>query len=574
VSKFYLTKPLKATALSAAVGSGKTRAATKWMASPANASRNFLYVAPTISLCTQTAGNLKAALAASAGIVRNVHLVNSATVEGEVQGQDGQIEILTTTTLLDILAGILRPELWTVVLDEAFDPATFDTLDLGTNAQEGWAYFSEVFEVDTSDGDRINPKAGKKALVADIADGRFYTAGSKYVGLRPLAAAVSNPARRCELLVTERVAALMRGEAVAASADAATSRLEYSSYVSPDYFAGFESVLFLSALFEQTVLYHLWTKALGVTFEQHPDFPTGMLRDTHAEQGRFLAVGHLLNADDNSSIENLSRNILTGVPGEKEKGQRVLDHVIQTASAHFEGTQFLLQTNVGKGYEKGADLVPRNAVVIPAYAHGLNDFQDVDNVVALCITNPNPQRMQWLMKRTGMSGAEVSMSFRVHGCYQALGRCSIRRLELSTNPKTVLVAGVQDAKFLHSLFPGSLWLGQVGQLPSMRALGAKTSRSKAREKPASRAEMLAGAILAYLESHPELNRISSMALRSSIKSASLTLDLQVINDDFLASPSLWGRAVWLACAPGAGWTKDGGSLVRVTADHFGFQAQI
>lgn len=591
MAKFYLTRPLKAAALSAAVGSGKTRAAVAWMASAANASRNFLYVAPTIALGDQTRDNLCAALAQVGGpVVRNVHLVNSRAVEGKtrvealqdinsVQGQEGRITILTTTTLLDILAGIKRPELWSVILDEAFEPATFDTFGLGADIADGWAYFSEVFSVDTADGNRIIPKEGKKTLVADIADGRFAVVGSKYEGLQRVAAAVCNPARRCELMVTERVEALIHGKPLpapatkkGASSDPVQSVLEYSSYVAPEYFGGFDSVLFLSALFEHTILYHLWTKALGVTFENHPDFPADMLRDTHREQGRFLAVGHLLHKDDNSSIENLGRNVFTGKTGEKQQGQRVLDHIIRTAAAHFEGSRFLLQTNVGKGYEAAnTSLVPGNAVLIPAYAHGIDKWKDVDNVVPLCVTNPNPQRLRWVRERTGMTSRQVSLSFRIHSCYQALGRCSIRCADPTPTAKTVLVAGVDDALFLHSLFPGSVWLGQVGALPSLKGLAAKTARDSAPPKEDGKAVTTSKAILSHLEGLDRVNRISSRSLRESLKPQKGTLEHKVGDCGFLVSDSTWRTAVSLACSPGTGWTRQGSSLVRVSAMDYGFQ---
>ena len=591
MTKFYLTRPLKATALSAAVGSGKTRAAVCWMSSPINATRNFIYVAPTIELGTQTAGNLRAALSDAVGpVVRNVHLVNSSTVEGKtrvealravnsVEGQEGQIAILTTQTLLDILAGITRPELWSVILDEAFEPATFDTFGLGADAKGGWDYFSEVFEVDAGDGFRIVPKAGKKALVADIADGRFSIVGSKYEGLQRIAAAVANPARRCELMVSDRVASLINGDTLPAPAKKGAASespdgvLEYSSYVAPEYFGGFRDVLFLSALFEQTVLYHLWTKALGVTFEEHPDFPADQLKDTHKEQGRFLAVGHLLNHEDNSSIENLSRNVFTGMTGERRPGQRVLDHIIRTASGHFEERRFLLQTNVGKGYEDGKSLVPSNATVIPAYAHGMDKWKDVDNVVALCITNPNPQRMQWVMKRTGMTAKAVTLSFRVHSCYQALGRCSIRCHVPTDTAKTVLVAGVEDARFLQALFPGSLWLGQVGDLPSLKALAAKTTRENTPQKEDGKATALSKVILGYLATLPGVSRISSRSLREATKPSRGTLGPKVVDGGFLVSDNTWARAVKLACSPGTGWKKAGSSLVLTTGDDYGFTPQ-
>ena len=578
---FYVTRPLRAHALSAAVGSGKTRAAVRWMTSRANAARNFLYIAPTIDLGAETTVNIDRALAEAEGPdCRNAHLLNSRNAQGktraealrivnEVRGEEGHIQVLTTQTFLDILSGITRPDLWTVILDEAFAPATFETFGLGADVQEGWAYFSDVFDVDATSGHRIVPKSGRKTLVADLADGRLNKAGGKYEGLQKVARAVANPASRCELVVTPRVAALMSGAALPArKKEGAESVLEFASYIAPEYFRDFREVLFLSALFEQTVLYKLWTKALGVTFEQHPEFPVEMLRDTHAEQGRYLAIGHLLHADDTSSKENLGRNLLTGETGEKHLGERVLDHIIKTASVHFDGQEFLLQTNNASGYKEGAALVPCNARLIPAYAHGLNKFQGIDNVVALCVTNPNPQQLAWVRERTGMSSREVTQSFRIHTAYQALGRCSIRRAEATTSLKTVLVAGIDDAKFLLALFSGAHWVGQVGRLPSLRSLAASNE-----EKTPGKVEALSEAILQYL-GKLDVDRIGSKTLKAALQLTKDTLQLKVQKVIWPVAPQTWSRAVELACAPGTGWTKQAGSLVRVSAAAYGFQEQM
>jgi len=590
MTNFYSVRPLTAHALSAAVGSGKTRAAVAHMANPANARRNYIYVAPTIELGAQTTESLRVALGKAVGpVVRNVHLINSSTVEGkarvealrsinEVYGEDGCVHVLTTQTFLDILSGITRPELWSVILDEAFSPATFDTFPLGKDVRKDWEYFSEVLTVDHEQGHRILPRAGMKDTVGALADGRFSVAGGRLAGLQGIARAVSNPAARCELVVTPRVAALINGEPLPpkrgkkAGTEETTSVLEYASYIDPGYFQGFREVLFLSALFEQTVLYHLWTKALGVTFKRHPDFPSEMLRDTHGEQSRFLAVGHLLHREDSSSKDSLSRNLLTGKTGEKVQGQRVLDHLVRTAAGHFGEQQFLLQTNVGTGYEEGKALVPTKAIPIPMFAHGLNKWQHVDNVVALGVTNPNPQQLTWVKERTGLSSKAVTQAFRIHTIYQALGRCAIRNIDQTTSSKTVLTAGADDAKFLYQLFAGSLWLGQVGHTPCIRATEAAVAR-----KEDGKTVGLSKAILGHLGGLPlEVNQISSRGLRGEMTNpAKVTLEHKVQIAGFEGvSDRTWASAVYLACSSGSGWKRGGQSLVRTTAADYGFQAVL
>lgn len=579
---------LRAHKLSAAVGSGKTRAAIAWIASPTNATRNVLYVAPTQRLIDQTTRNLQAALAEASGpAVRNVHKVHSGEAErgsvklealaaiNEAGAGEGLVQLITTTTFLAIVSRIKHPERWSVILDEAFQPATFETFQLGIDALKGWDHFTDLFSVDPEQGHRILPREGRRTMVDEVAQGDYSSAGHRFKSLETVAKAVANPAIRCELVMTDGARALMQGQSPTKRGRAAGdgrhtgTALQFASYVDPQAFAGFAEVLFLSALFEQTILYHLWTKALGVTFEEHPDFPSHLLRDTHAEQGRFLAVGHLLHKDDRASLENLQRETLTGKPGATRPGTRVIDHLVQTAAAHFGGEPFLLQTNRRYGHTDGAACVPRTARVIPAVAHGLNEFQEVHNVAALAIINPVPQQLEWIRSRTGMTPRAVTQAFRIHAVYQALGRCSIRKAEPSTNPKVVLVVGADDARFIHDLFPGAHWLGQVGTLPSLSGL-----QSGATTREPGKAESLARLILDHLDRLPmHVMKIGSKTLKASVEAAHVdmnSLHLLGAGGEVAVASQTWTRALSLACVLGRGWQKQGQSLHRITAGHYGF----
>lgn len=573
MSAFYLARPasLKVHALSAAVGSGKTRAATAYMARPATARQNFLYVAPTIALIKQMDANLRRALgAAESSEVRNINLIHAENTEGSAREEalrsineagscEGRVVLLATTTFLHVISMISEPRKWHVILDEAFSPVEFVEFSLGKDVCDGWNYFRELFDVDPDQASRIVPREGRKGLVADVAAGKFNRAGEKYTGLRRVAEPVSNPAVRCELVMGPRVAALMEGRELPARRlkrggreDDTDNVLQFASYVDPAFFAGFADVLFLSALFEQTILYALWTRALGVTFQDHPEFPRELLRDTHGDQGRFLAVGHLLHKDDTASKENLFRNVLTGEAREQAEGQRVIDQVIGAAAVYFKGSRFLLQVNKRTGYHPGSPLLPSNAVLIPAYAHGLNDYQDVHNVAALCVTNPTPQQRAWVMSRTGMTSREVGLSWRIHTAYQAMGRCSIRNAALADHPKVVLTVGVDDAQFIRSQFPGSHWLSQVGDLPSLRGLAQQSAPPKI-----GKTEAIAGAIRDHLNRlGPEVIKVASRTLKGTLG---------------IDCPSrTWATAVTVACTTGSGWRREGACLHRVTASDYGF----
>jgi hypothetical protein len=553
---FFLTRPasIKSYALSAPVGSGKTRAAIHYICRPEMAAQNFLYVAPTIRLLEQTARDLDSRLEAQQD-PRRVTVVHSRSVNAgelparaealrvmnEVESGEGCILVLTTQTFLAILADIAEPEHWRVILDEAFSPVTFGTFELGDDPEANWAYFAESFEVDPQQGHRVVPREGQHDRVRDIAAGRWHKVGGKCKGLQELARMVANPAMRCELAISDRVRDLLSQRQ---SPTAEPVRvLHFASYVSPEHFRRFREVLFLSALFEQTVLYHLWTRALGVTFSRHPNFPEELLRDTHGEQGPLVSVGHLLHENDRASLYNLSRNALTGQPGERKPGMRTIDHLVRTAAAYFHCRPWLLQVNDAFGFY--GDRVPPSATRIPTLAHGLNEFQDHDNVVALAMTNPNPQQLEWVQSRTGLSADEVTQAFRIHTCYQAVGRSSIRKAEPTKDRKTFLVAGYADARFLADLFPGSQWLGQIGDHPSVQRLAGEN-------KVDGVTALTRAAIQHYLDSLPE----DTLSKSTRAAKAEMRYD---------GGESTWNRAVRDGLN---GWRLQGRSLVRVRWEDF------
>ena len=84
--------------------------------------------------------------------------------------------------------------------------------------------------------------------------------------------------------------------------------------------------------------------------------------------------------------------------------------------------------------------------------------------------------LAWLKERTQLSKETLYRAFRIHNVYQACGRTAIRNWG-NTDQVTFLVVGKEDAQFLHELFKGSTWLGQVGDIKNLREL-RKTHNAK------------------------------------------------------------------------------------------------
>ena len=140
------------------------------------------------------------------------------------------------------------------------------------------------------------------------------------------------------------------------------------------------------------------------------------------------------------------------------------------------------------------------------------------------------------------------MALRLHTTYQAVGRSSIRSRPGNHDMKVFLVAGYEDAKFLHELFPGSKWLGQVGKLPPLASLQMK-------DKEDGITSTTAKLICGFLESSPpEIESVSSRTLKA-------TLAPEV-------KKRTWARATEKAAQEVTGWARRGGSFVRLTFESF------
>lgn len=461
-------------AQSTSVGSGKTHAAIQYvLCGHALRSSNLLYVAPTIRLLEQTAAEVRKTVGALKGHSRDVHLVHSdSNIDGtasaaalEVLNKTkrgaGVVLLLTTTTFLKVLARVERPQEWDVLLDEAFQPLQFLEYHLGHDKEAGEDYFRDLFDVDVDTG-RVTAAQGKWATVQAVANRDAERAGTRLLPLAEFAQAVTNPAMRCELL-PERTG----------------GALTMATYVTPEYFKPFAQVVFLAALFEHSILFHLWRRHYGVLFEPNRFFGKAVTRNVHVEQGPLVSVGHILDHKDNTSRYTLMRHRETGKENATKFGERVIDRAVETACGYLGGRRFLLQVNDWTGYRspRHAGVLPGNVQLLPVQAHGMNSYADVEAVAALAITHPAPHQASWLVDRTGLDIGRIYQAYRIATTYQAVGRTAIRDSK-NRKRKVFLVAGRDDALFLHGLFEGSEWLGKVGELPAYRSMAKANRRAR------------------------------------------------------------------------------------------------
>jgi hypothetical protein len=448
-------------ALDTSVGSGKTRRSIQYMAAEDMTRQNFIYVAPTIKLVNQTEEYLRKAIEQSTGSTRNVNLVHSENLgSGGVQeetlaflsettGNIGAVAIITTKTFLTILPLIPNKRNWRVILDEAFQPIQFLEWELGDEDPEASKeFFFDTFELLPEKHDRIVPKPDKSQLARDIASRNWGKIGQQWSSLDDYASNITNKALRTEFVT-------YRG-----------NTMVIAVYAMPWEFSKFHEVIILSALFRESLLYYLW-RSFEVDFQSHPYFRPGDVDDIHHLQGKHVSIGHLLHENDRASKYNLQRNWKTGKPQEAQVGERVIDKLLETVVDSYRGVDCLLSVN---NWVKPKDYsLPENIKRIPMTAHGLNEYKDVCNVAVLSVTNPEPHQLKWLVTRfkdMGVTEEAIYKVYRIHSIYQAVGRTAVRTKD-DARPKEFIVLSAQDARFLHNLFVGSTWKGQIGDLPNL-----------------------------------------------------------------------------------------------------------
>lgn len=486
-------------ALATAVGSGKTRAAIEYLTSPENRTANFIYVAPTIKLVTQTAENLKCKNSA-----RNINLIHSENTHGVkesaltflniTQGNIGATSIITTKTFISILARVQNKGNWKVILDEAFSPLEFLTWELGRdNPDSSRELFYSAFQVIEVENNKLAPQVGKTPLIHSIVARDWATTGQQYQPFHKYAECVTNLALQNEFVGEDK------------------GKMVIASYVTPEYFAEFQEVVLLSALFKQSILYYLWS-SLNIEFKEHKFFNKNSVDDIHRIQGKHISIGYILQEKDKASRHNLQKNSTTFKPSENTIGDRVVDKAISTSAEFFKGKDALITVNE---WVKPIEL-PVNLKKIPVMSHGINEYKDYLNIAVLAVTNPEAYQINWLerrLKHLGLTKDDLYRAYRIHTIYQAVGRTAIRTKD-DTQPKTIIVISAEDAKFLHELFVGSTYLGQIGDIPILKAVNLKRKqRAKKSPQEAREVNKLRQAVTRGKATDTQIQRLAELRAR-------------------------------------------------------------
>jgi len=213
------------------------------------------------------------------------------------------------------------------------------------------------------------------------------------------------------------------------------SVLSAFSILNPAIFSSFKSVTIAGALFKESILYLLWSK-MGVKFIE--------------------ASGVSLRYQNHDHVKNLK--ILWSIEQDYSKflrdqdDQLVFKEMVKANSQKFADVAFLWSGNKDIGYGPFEGL---QAIRLPAYPHGLNSYQHIDNVVFLSARNPSPALAKFLQMVIGEDRETIRTAIHRQQVYQAIMRGSLRDPS-NERDKCVYVPDLATAEWLKSKFSNAV----------------------------------------------------------------------------------------------------------------------
>jgi hypothetical protein len=211
------------------------------------------------------------------------------------------------------------------------------------------------------------------------------------------------------------------------------------AYLKPSLFHGFESVTLMGACFQQSTLFHLWTK-MNVNFRSHHAIE-GKLRYRQHQNGHLLTIRY---AAEEPWSKTFRDKALTDDPT-----RTVFDQVLDHIRSSVADTEFVWMGNT----DVPDDIFGGRGFRLPNSPHGLNPFQHIHNAVIISALNPRPAHFAFL-DALGLDSTAVRQAGYWQSVYQAAMRISLRNPD-DHAPKTVTVMDRATAEWLATLFPGA-----------------------------------------------------------------------------------------------------------------------
>ncbi|RWD36106.1 hypothetical protein [Mesorhizobium sp.] len=225
------------------------------------------------------------------------------------------------------------------------------------------------------------------------------------------------------------------------SPDSEGRKFQAFSLLTPEVVKPFKSVLMLSANFESTLPFHLWSRH-GARFVEDKELASRLRFQKH--DGRRATISYVIEADWSKQIQD--REVGDG------SGCTIHARVVEKVSEFFGTDQFLWVAN--NRFGDGLFAANENATRLPNVSHGLNEYQKFNNVVFLSALNPSPPEFSYF-KKLGLTEKQAKAARFHEAVYQGIMRCSLRSQD-DPRPVQIVVMDRATATYLHQLLPGSI----------------------------------------------------------------------------------------------------------------------
>lgn len=418
---------------SAVPGAGKTYAACQHIAEDRH-ERNQLYVAPSKVLIRQTSDQLNALGVPHTVITEDT--IEFGTVAAAVirhlkdSPEFGRVLLITWQTYRN-LQHFHQRDNWNITIDEVPQVDTlFDApLPFSHHYITGLAQISDPVNEQLALMEAIDPTALNRWLKQpeDAVRKTF----------RNLMYDIRNP--NIDVFVDLRSwnRVVENGRVNKKGGD--KNRLRLLRMLRPELFEG---ATLMGAGVEDSMLYTWLTRYHGVEVQEATHITKNLRFDRYNFDPDRITVSYLM-AERPMSKYQRDNSLLQ-------------DAFEQGVQSQFPEEPFLLFTN--NDYRGELSDVP-NAIRMPVKSHGLNSFQDVDNVVFFTAMNRTNQHIS-VLKSLGFTSEEIRRGTGHETLFQGVMRCSLRDPG-SDRPVHVVVADKFEATHLVQAF-GQCKVGRLG----------------------------------------------------------------------------------------------------------------
>ena len=250
-------------------------------------------------------------------------------------------------------------------------------------------------------------------------------------------------------------------------------QLGVHSLLTPRMFAGYEKVIIASALFYESILYHLWSKQGWAVFRDCNRSLYESLRYENHTNGTNLTINYLMNTAWSKRLRD--KPFLNPKTGATDK---LIDHLGNYLRDKLDGKPFVWMGNTDLPDDYFGT---SNDARLPNTPHGLNNYQNYHHAVVISALNPAPPQFTF-MATLGIGEEELRTYYYRSAVYQAAMRISLRN-PLDTNPKSITVMDRDTAYWLQELFEGSQ-IASIGGIaePTINKVGRRKIHANPNER--------------------------------------------------------------------------------------------